>query len=48
MEPECDESLTSPRAITRLRENAWSEFVPFLDYDLEIRRVIARRTRSSR
>jgi transposase-like protein len=26
--------------ITRLWENAWSEFVPFLDYDVEIRRVI--------
>ena len=27
-------------AITRLWENAWAEFVPFLDYDVEIRRVI--------
>jgi transposase-like protein len=27
-------------AIIRLWENAWSEFVPFLDYDAEIRRVI--------
>ncbi|MCB5283334.1 MULTISPECIES: IS256 family transposase [unclassified Arthrobacter] len=27
-------------AITRLCDNAWSEFVPFLDYDVEIRRVI--------
>jgi len=27
-------------AITALWENAWSEFVPFLDYDVEIRRVI--------
>nr|WP_231897101.1 IS256 family transposase [[Mycobacterium] stephanolepidis] len=27
-------------AIMRLWENAWSEFVPFLDYDTEIRRVI--------
>jgi putative transposase len=27
-------------AIKRLWENAWSEFVPFLDYDVEIRRVI--------
>jgi putative transposase len=27
-------------AITQLWENAWSEFVPFLDYDIEIRRVI--------
>jgi transposase-like protein len=27
-------------AIIRLWENAWSEFVPFLDYDIEIRRII--------
>ena len=27
-------------AIIRLWENAWAEFVPFLDYDLEIRTVI--------
>lgn len=27
-------------AIVRLWENAWSEFVPFLDYDQEIRKVI--------
>jgi len=27
-------------AIIRLRENAWSEFIPFLDYGLEIRKVI--------
>lgn len=27
-------------AIIRLWENAWTEFVPFLDYDIEIRRVI--------
>jgi hypothetical protein len=27
-------------AIIRLWENAWSAFVPFLDYDVEIRRVI--------
>lgn len=27
-------------AISKLWENAWSEFVPFLDYDVEIRRVI--------
>jgi putative transposase len=27
-------------AIVRLRENAWEEFIPFLDYDVEIRRVI--------
>ena len=27
-------------AITRLWESAWEEFIPFLDYDLEIRTVI--------
>jgi putative transposase len=27
-------------AIIRLWENAWSEFIPFLDYDLEIRTVL--------
>lgn len=27
-------------AISRLWQNAWSEFIPFLDYDIEIRRVI--------
>jgi len=27
-------------AIKRLWENAWSEFVPFLDYDVEIRKII--------
>jgi len=27
-------------AVTRLRENAWEELVPFLDYDVEIRTVI--------
>src|SRR6201996_4738582 len=27
-------------AIVRLWDNAWAEFIPFLDYDLEIRRVI--------
>ena len=31
-------------AIIRLWENAWSEFVPFLDYDVEIRRVICSTT----
>jgi putative transposase len=29
-----------PLAIKTLWENAWSEFVPFLDYSPEIRRVI--------
>jgi transposase-like protein len=27
-------------AVIRLWDNAWNEFVPFLDYDVEIRRVI--------
>jgi putative transposase len=27
-------------AIVRLWENAWAEFVPFLEYDVEVRRVI--------
>jgi transposase-like protein len=27
-------------AISKLWENAWSDFIPFLDYDVEIRRVI--------
>ena len=35
-------------AIIQLWENAWSEFVPFLDYDVEIRRVICPRTPSNR
>ena len=28
------------RAIVRLWDNAWEEFIPFLDYDVEIRRVL--------
>ena len=27
-------------AVSRLWRNAWSEFVPFLDYDVEIRKII--------
>jgi putative transposase len=27
-------------AIVRLWDNAWNEFIPFLDYDIEIRRVL--------
>lgn len=27
-------------AIVRLWENSWEEFIPFLDYDVEIRTVI--------
>jgi putative transposase len=34
-------------AVTRLGGNAWSEFVPFLDYDVEIRRVICSTKRSN-
>ncbi len=39
------EELTEPwgrkyGAIVRLWENAWEEFIPFLDHDVEIRRVI--------
>jgi len=28
-------------AVVRLWDNAWAEFIPFLDYDLEIRRVLS-------
>jgi transposase-like protein len=28
-------------AVIRLWDNAWAEFIPFLDYDLEIRRVLS-------
>jgi putative transposase len=28
-------------AIVRLWDNAWEEFIPFLDYDIEVRRVLA-------
>jgi putative transposase len=28
-------------AVIRLWNNAWSEFIPFLDYDIEIRRVLS-------
>ncbi|WP_432705869.1 IS256 family transposase, partial [Amycolatopsis taiwanensis] len=31
---------TKYRAMIRLWRNAWTEFVPFLDYDIEIRRMI--------
>src|SRR4051794_18246074 len=31
---------TKYRAMIRLWRNAWNEFIPFLDYDVEIRRVI--------
>jgi putative transposase len=31
---------TKYRAIIRLWRNAWTEFIPFLDYDVEIRKVI--------
>jgi len=38
-EPE-DKWGTKYRAMIRLWRNAWTEFVPFLDYDVEIRKVI--------
>src|SRR5919107_211424 len=31
---------TKYRAMIRLWRNAWNEFIPFLDYDIEIRKVI--------
>ena len=31
---------TKYRAMIRLWRNAWTEFTPFLDYDIEIRRMI--------
>ena len=34
-----DDICRSP-AIIRLWDNAWTEFIPFLDYDVEIRRVL--------
>jgi len=27
-------------AVVRLWDNAWTEFIPFLDYDIEIRKVL--------
>ena len=27
-------------AVIRLWDNAWAEFIPFLDYDIEIRKVL--------
>jgi transposase-like protein len=40
MEEFCEKWGTPYPAIRRLWETAWPEFVPFLDYDVEIRRVI--------
>ena len=38
---EFDEKWGKPYpAISRLWRNAWAEFVPFLDYDVEIRKMI--------
>jgi transposase-like protein len=34
-------------AIVKLWDNAWEEFIPFLDYDVEIRTVICS-TRATR
>ena len=36
----CEKWGTPYPAITRLWSAAWSEFVPFLDYDVEIRKII--------
>lgn len=36
----CDRWAQRYPAIRQLWENSWAEFVPFLDYDLEVRRVI--------
>ena len=36
-----DSSSSRCRFVIRLSGNAWSEFIPFLDYDMEIRRVLA-------
>jgi len=40
MEEFCEKWGTPYPAIAKLWESAWQEFVPFLDYDVEIRRVI--------
>ena len=40
MEEFCEKWGTPYPAIRKLWETAWSEFIPFLDYDVEIRRVI--------
>jgi transposase-like protein len=40
MEEFCEKWGTPYPAIRRLWETAWPEFIPFLDYDVEIRRVI--------
>jgi transposase-like protein len=31
---------TATRAMIKLWRNAWEEFMPFLDYDIEIRKII--------
>ena len=40
MEEFCEKWGTPYPAIKNLWETAWPEFVPFLDYDVEIRRVV--------
>ena len=40
MEEFCEKWGTPYPAIRKLWETAWPEFVPFLDYDVEIRRVV--------
>lgn len=36
----CEEWGQKHPGIVRLRENAWAEFVPFLQFDAEIRRIV--------
>ena len=40
MEEFCEKWGTPYPAITRLWHSAWPEFIPFLDYDVEIRRIV--------
>jgi putative transposase len=40
MEEFCEKWGTAYPAITRLWQAAWPEFIPFLDYDVEIRQII--------
>src|SRR5215467_5256997 len=40
MDQVCQTWVRRYPAIIRLWENAWAEFIPFLDYDPEIRQVI--------
>ena len=40
LSPEEAAAAAKYRAMIRLWRNAWTEFIPFLDYDIEIRTVI--------